>query len=327
MAVVKLVIASLLCVGAILANPTAAPPAETSAVVRTKPASEWGSYYYLNHDAMFDVFKDVFVQMRVKNPSATKCTSTAYTSALYSRYYQNIDPQKSNQYILSYYCYTSRGFEHIRATINDISSKKGLFVSFHNKLSELGISGAGDYQDDTTRTDDDSKKFVENLFNSVKDSIPADCPNPGFSTSFQVQFKTENELSYWKFPVACSVQSPDDMFTDVEVFQDNINNWVNDGKLTFVGLYGLSSNQKYHIDRAAEIARQQKAAEDARIAEEERLAREKALEEERLRAEEERLANEKAGAESGQQKDGAAQVHAMGAAILTCFVAIRQFVM
>jgi hypothetical protein len=260
-----------------VAPPPAATTQDTAPV--KKPTSSWGGYYNLNRPVFEKFFEDAFLRFKLSpNASESLCGSTARGQAEYSRYYNNID--NGEQYILSYWCgqknaQIARGYEHILVSANKVEGEDGSlvkfdnikFIDFYKKLSAAGIS-AGDYADENTLPEgEEARRKVQEVFDPVKDDIEANlpdgCKNASFSTKMKLQKKTENDLDYWKFPISCTIVTKDDTMTEVEVFKDNQNNYVNDGKYTLSGFGGIAPNAIYFILKEEEEKAKEEEAKSA----------------------------------------------------------------
>jgi hypothetical protein len=247
-------------------------PVEETSSEPIVPTSEWGSYYTLENPVFANFFADALIRFQLAD--ALNDDSLSYcirqpSAAGYSRYYKNtVTP---NKYILSYFCKAGpspdRGYEHIVVTADREGDEftNIIFVEFASKLSALGVSGAGDYG--AVSDAEESEAKIEELFAAnrvaIEENLPTGCTNPNTAgTEFRVHEKFENELTYWRFPVACTVETENDMYTEVEVFKDTQNRYVNDGNYGLAAISIMTSNAVYHKiqDTRAESALQSNAA-------------------------------------------------------------------
>jgi hypothetical protein len=200
------------------------------------------------------LFEDTFNDMISQDPDLSLCdraTGNSGTAASYSRYYRNILPGNSHLLVLSYYCKAQtpdrpRGYEHIKVDENTRE-----FIEFQRSLTPFGITGARDYRIDQAMTGEGGKDAILDLFPGYQEAISEDeCRDPQFqfSTEFTAKTKDENGLKYWKFPLSCTVDSPNDHFTEVEIFQDPTH-YINEGAFTYVGADALFPNDKYFIEK------------------------------------------------------------------------------
>jgi hypothetical protein len=224
------------------------------------PTSEWGSYYTLDKQ-YFDIF---FLQAFVaylksdqrKNAKengipVTNCDSIVGDDApRYSHYYRSLgNPDK---YLLVSVCDVDRRYEYIVTTA--IRSGKGgnafievQFIHYYISRSELGVDDAVLYEY-ATDSDTDPEELLAATREAISANLPDGCTDPTLNTRtwhFGIETKEENDLTYWRFPVACTIVTADDFAVKVEVFLDIKNGYVNNGEYGLAGVGGLTKNDQY----------------------------------------------------------------------------------
>ena len=158
--------------------------------------NEWATYYYLpaNISDMENFLKSVY---RKELNNYTDCKSDTVELVYWYRSYKS-----EERFLLSYVCDKQGLGYHAHFAANKTSEE---VFQFSESLENFGIVQLGEYSENVP-----GKDYMRKLgLAKLKDTILSQrnensfCNDPGVDTTYSYQWKIENELNYYKFPISC----------------------------------------------------------------------------------------------------------------------------